>query len=79
MSATKRKADAAPSGAAPPRHPTVVGVTEIAEDLGITATSINDRRTRGRFPAPDYRIGGRPAWESDTIAEWWADRATPPA
>jgi hypothetical protein len=27
-------------------------------------------RTRGLFPAPDWTVGGGPAWRWSTVADW---------
>ncbi len=47
-----------------------VGLAEIAERLGATRIVVDQWRTRGRLPAPDWTVGGRPAWRWSTIEEW---------
>lgn len=47
-----------------------VGIPEIAERLGVKRPTVDQWRWRGLLPEPDYTIGGRPAWEWDTIRAW---------
>jgi hypothetical protein len=39
-----------------------VGVSEIAERLGLRRNSVDVARHRGTMPDPRWHIGGRPAW-----------------
>ena len=47
-----------------------VGIPEIAERAGVKRGTVDVWRDRKIFPAPDYTIGGRPAWEWATCWEW---------
>lgn len=49
-----------------------VGASEIATRLGVKAQTIGQWRQRGLFPAPDFIVGGRPAWQWVRVAEWAA-------
>jgi predicted DNA-binding transcriptional regulator AlpA len=39
-----------------------VGITEIAAMLNVQRPTVDRWRTRGLLPAPDWIVGGRPAW-----------------
>lgn len=52
--------------------PDPVGIREIAERLGVQRRTIDQWRIRGRMPAPDWMVGGRPAWAWETIRSWAA-------
>lgn len=48
-----------------------VGVPELAYRLGVTRKAVDQWRARGLgFPAPDFIVGGRPAWLWASIARW---------
>lgn len=49
-----------------------VGVVEIAELLGTTRNTVDSwrRRHQDGFPAPEWTVGGRPAWRWSDIAAW---------
>ena len=47
-----------------------VGAVEIAQRLGVTRATVDKWRQRGIFPAPQWTVGGRPAWEWSTVDEW---------
>lgn len=51
-------------------HVQPVGLTEIAEMLGVEAQTARNWRTRGVLPEPDWTVGGRPVWELRTIERW---------
>jgi excisionase family DNA binding protein len=50
-----------------------VGLAEIAERLGVTRSTVDQWRHRGVLPEPRWTVGGRPAWDWTTIAEWAKD------
>lgn len=52
---------------------TPVGATEVAEALGVQYDTVMKWRARGVMPAADWVVGGRPAWEWSTIAQWARD------
>jgi len=64
----------------------IIGLAEVAELLGITTTSARTyhgraqknrrlgKHTPANLPAPDYTIGGRPAWNQRTIQMWMLNR-----
>lgn len=57
-----------------------VGIAEIAERLGVTRSAVESWRTRDTdppFPEPRWRVGGRPAWEWETVAEWGRSYGSP--
>lgn len=47
-----------------------VGLHEIAELLGVTRSTVDAWRSRGVLPAPEWTVGGRPAWSRGTIERW---------
>lgn len=48
-----------------------VGATEIAERLKVQLNTVQVWRIRyPEFPAPKWTVGGRPAWEWETIRRW---------
>jgi len=48
----------------------LVGIAEIAERLEYSRQTIDNLRTRGDLPEPEYTIGKRPAWRWSTIKRW---------
>lgn len=50
-----------------------VGLAEIAERLGVARQTVDSWRSRGLLPEPRWSVGGRPAWEWATIAQWARD------
>lgn len=48
----------------------VVGITEIAERLGVQRKTAVMWRLRGRLPEPRWTVSGNPAWEWSTIEAW---------
>lgn len=50
-----------------------VGLIEIAERLGVQRNTVDVWRQRGVLPEPEWTVGGRPAWNWPTIAEWARD------
>jgi len=49
---------------------TPVGQTEIATRLGVPLDTVRKWKHRGVMPEPEWTVGGRPAWNLDTIEEW---------
>lgn len=49
-----------------------VGATEVAELLGVQRTTVEQwgQRPSSGFPAPEWTVGGRPAWRQSTIMTW---------
>jgi ParB family transcriptional regulator, chromosome partitioning protein len=47
-----------------------LGVSEVAELLGVKVAAIHQRRHRGTLPAPDLSVSGVPLWWADTIERW---------
>lgn len=59
-------------------HPTVVGAIEIANRLDVARATVDQWRQRDLgFPAPQWTVGGRPAWDWPTVAAWYEARWTP--
>ncbi len=53
-----------------PREPVeLVGLSEIAERLGVLRGTVDQWRHRDILPAPDFMAGG-PAWWWSTIQRW---------
>lgn len=52
-----------------------VGAVEIAARLGVQRRTVDQWRQRDiGFPAPRWTVGGRPAWNFDEVASWYAAR-----
>lgn len=49
-----------------------VGLTEIADRLGVKLQSAMNWRTRDVLPPPRWTVGGRPAWSWQRDIEPWA-------
>lgn len=47
-----------------------VGIVEIAERLGVERSTVDKWRERDLLPAPDFSVGGRPAWNWQNIKRW---------
>lgn len=55
----------------------IVGITEIAERLGVKRKTVDTWRQRAHvlvdaapFPDPTQRVGGRPAWRWSVVRDW---------
>lgn len=53
-----------------PPHPTVVGVADIADRLGVSRATVDQWKWRGRLPQPKWSISGNPAWDWADIEAW---------
>lgn len=51
-----------------------VGITEIAERLGVPRPTVDTWRYRDKLPASRWRVGGRPAWCWRCDISPWAER-----
>lgn len=61
------------AGAGDPAH-TPVGTVEIADRLRVTRKAVDQWRARDLgFPAPEWTVGGRPAWRLGDVVEWAAE------
>ena len=47
-----------------------VGVPELAERLGVAATTPHQWKSRGLMPPPDYVVSTTPAWEWCGVLRW---------
>jgi hypothetical protein len=48
-----------------------VGATEIAHRAGVVLATVDAwRRRHADFPAPQWTVGGRPAWNWPDVAAW---------
>lgn len=47
-----------------------VGIPEVAERLGVKRSTVDQWRQRDLMPAPQWTIGGRPAWNWGDIEIW---------
>lgn len=45
-------------------------LTEVAERLGLSTSTLTSYRARGRMPAPDMQYGRTPLWKPETIRRW---------
>jgi ParB/RepB/Spo0J family partition protein len=52
-----------------------LGVSEIAELLGVKVAAIHQRRHRGSLPAPDMAVSSVPMWWRSTIERWQTGRS----
>lgn len=53
-----------------PPPPGLVGVSGVAELLGVKRGTVWNYASRGTIPPPDYRIEGIPIWRVETIETW---------
>ena len=50
---------------------------QIAELLGVSASTISAYKSRGQMPPPDKEYGRTPLWSYDTITKWRGEIRTP--
>ena len=53
----------------------LVGLTQIAERLGVPGNTVDSWRHRGKLPVPDLKIGKRDFWYWKTITKWKPPRS----
>jgi len=51
-----------------------LSLADIAERLGLQASTVRMYRSEGRLPEPDAMTGPTPGWLPETIDEWHASR-----
>ena len=49
---------------------TPVGISEIADRLGVQRATVDQWRHRGLLPDPRWTISGNPAWDWSDIETW---------
>jgi predicted DNA-binding transcriptional regulator AlpA len=55
--------------------PELWNTTQVAQFLGVKATSVSAYRIRGQMPPPVQTVGKQThLWEADTIRAWHAQR-----
>jgi predicted DNA-binding transcriptional regulator AlpA len=60
--------------------PELWNTTQVAQFLGVKATSVSAYRIRGQIPPPVQTVGKQThLWEADTIRAWHAQRPRVPA
>lgn len=47
-----------------------VGILEIAQALEVKRATVDQWIQRGLLPAPQWKVGGRPAWHWPIIEAW---------
>lgn len=47
-----------------------VGISEVAERLGVKRPTVDIWRQRGVMPEPRWTVGGRPAWNWPDVLAW---------
>lgn len=57
-----------------------VGLSDIAERLGVHRQTTKQWNTRGELPPPKWHASGRPLWDWPDIVKWAAKtgRSVPP-
>jgi hypothetical protein len=55
----------------------LIGLSELAEVLGVTKGEANAMRQRHGFPAPVVKLRMGPAWDRNQVLEWHAERSFP--
>jgi len=48
----------------------IVGMSEVADLLGVKLRTVHQWRFRGILPVPDLIVNDSPAWKSSTIQRW---------
>lgn len=71
---TPKPTAAAPKPPAPELlNAEILGVTELADFLGVKATTVHVWGTRGHRPPADLTVNGHEAWHRLTIVKWAAE------
>jgi hypothetical protein len=52
----------------------LVDVDGLATALSVAPSTVTSYLARGQLPAPQARIGGRPAWSRAVLSRWWMRR-----
>lgn len=47
-----------------------VGLSDIADRLGVSRDTTKHWKLRGVLPAPKWTVSGRPVWDWPTIERW---------
>lgn len=47
-----------------------VGLSEIADRLGVARQTAKQWKLRGLLPEPKWTVGGRPVWDWPAIERW---------
>lgn len=55
----------------------LIGLTELAEVLGVSKNEANALRQRHGFPAPVHKLRMGPMWDKEQILEWITDDFRP--
>lgn len=50
--------------------PRLLGVREIADELGVTKQAVNQAVRRGTFPPPVQVLACGPIWTEDALTTW---------
>lgn len=50
------------------------GLEEVADALGISVNTAYAWRHRGKLPAPEWIVSGRPIWRASKIRAWLKSR-----
>lgn len=45
-------------------------VSEVADALGLSPSTLTAYRARGKMPQPDKQYGRTPLWRPETITKW---------
>jgi len=48
----------------------LVGITEIAEMLGVSRQRVGQLAATASFPEPAARLAAGPVWEREAVEEW---------
>lgn len=51
-------------------HNPPVGLSEIADRMGVKRSAVDHWRLQGLLPKPKWTVGGRPAWAWRDIEQW---------
>ncbi len=48
----------------------LLGIEDVAAELEVTVNTASVWRHRGKLPAADWVVSGRPIWKASTIRRW---------